>query len=478
MATNIRLSEALELYDKARPAPKCKPCREAVQTALQNFFGLKADSENPIDQEETNTLIRVIERHQAKMRSKKRVTEEELNRVLISRDTEDSAEPKKKKKRSLPLDCVGPRQMWRRQEELLAAVREAATEENTSVAFLLGSLINRHYYHSNRKLANVGKHLMEFEDEADKEKVSVAAASNLKNYNNLGREGYQRVVRTVKTSGQQVADILEKLESGQLKKKAGDQESRQGVTQCPIMDLEVLQSISPLHAGLRFFDFLLKIIYRLECSVFVWSEEQGVLGRCYQFLQAAKKKVRAAVKEGTGVAMDIPDSTGKGGTSTSGNVVHTLLSKQSNIDVLVSLVDEKYHSNLKECISRCYTITKLYNSDMLIDVEAYRQFCKDTKRKLLTDFNGNKTEWIYLTPTVHSILEHGADLIEANDGRGLLSYSESGLECNNKILRLIRISLSRKTSQADNLSDCLTRLAIRSDPEVRAAVPEGRVQTK
>ena len=87
MATNIRLSEALELYDKARPAPKCKPCREAVQTALQNFFGLKADSENPIDQEETNTLIRVIERHQAKMRSKKRVTEEELNRVLISRDT-------------------------------------------------------------------------------------------------------------------------------------------------------------------------------------------------------------------------------------------------------------------------------------------------------------------------------------------------------------------------------------------------------
>jgi len=283
---------------------------------------------------------------------------------------------------------------------------------------------------------------------------------------------------SINRTGQQVADIWEKLESGQLKKKAGDQESRQGVTQCPIMDLEVLQSISPLHAGLRFFDFLLKIIYRLECSVFVWSEEQGVLGRCYQFLQAAKKKVRAAVKEGTGVAMDIPDSTGKGGTSTSGNVVHTLLSKQSNIDVLVSLVDEKYHSNLKECISRCYTITKLYNSDMLIDVEAYRQFCKDTKRKLLTDFNGNKTEWIYLTPTVHSILEHGADLIEANDGRGLLSYSESGLECNNKILRLIRISLSRKTSQADNLSDCLTRLAIRSDPEVRAAVPEGRVQTK
>ena len=52
--------------------------------------------------------------------------------------------------------------------------------------------------------------------------------------------------------------------------------------------------------------------------------------------------------------------------------------------------------------------------------------------------------------------------------------SESGLECNNKVLRLIRISLSRKTSQIENLSDCLEKIWIKSDLEVRTAVPGKR----
>ena len=43
------------------------------------------------------------------------------------------------------------------------------------------------------------------------------------------------------------------------------------------------------------------------------------------------------------------------------------------------------------------------------------------------------------------------------------TYTESGLECNNKVLRLIRIALSRKTNQIDNLNDCICRMWIRSD---------------
>ena len=42
----------------------------------------------------------------------------------------------------------------------------------------------------------------------------------------------------------------------------------------------------------------------------------------------------------------------------------------------------------------------------------------------------------------------------------------------NKLLRLFRIALSRKTSQADNLNDCLNRLWIRSDIQVRNSVPQ------
>ena len=43
---------------------------------------------------------------------------------------------------------------------------------------------------------------------------------------------------------------------------------------------------------------------------------------------------------------------------------------------------------------------------------------------------------------------------------------KEGLEGNNKLLRAIRIKLSRKTSQVDNLEDTLNRMWIQSDPVV------------
>ena len=121
---------------------------------------------------------------------------------------------------------------------------------------------------------------------------------------------------------------------------------------------------------------------------------------------------------------------------------------------------------------------KLYNSSHSINVEAYQEFCSDTKRLLLTAFNKNGKEWIYLTPMVHALLEHSWELIKANNAKGIGAYTESSLECNNKFLRLFRIALSRKTSQIDNLNDCINRLWIRSDVHVRIAVPEKRCLRK
>ena len=82
--------------------------------------------------------------------------------------------------------------------------------------------------------------------------------------------------------------------------------------------------------------------------------------------------------------------------------------------------------------------------------------------------------WIFFTPTIHAfiaLLEHSAELIETNNCQGLGVFSESGLECSNKISRLIRISLSCKTSQIENLSDCLNRMWVRTDIIVLTAIP-------
>ena len=72
-----------------------------------------------------------------------------------------------------------------------------------------------------------------------------------------------------------------------------------------------------------------KIAYHLNAVVFNWSNEENTLGNQFQFLKRSKESVRPQLKEQShlGLAIkDIPDATGKGGTSTTGNVIHALFS--------------------------------------------------------------------------------------------------------------------------------------------------------
>ena len=101
-----------------------------------------------------------------------------------------------------------------------------------------------------------------------------------------------------------------------------------GVTKEPMIEFEDIAMLSPLHSTLRFFDFLLKIIYHLHAKLFIWSDDKRVLSDRYEALKYSKDTVRNYIKEHTNVAVDVPDATGRGGTSTTGNVVHTLLKEE------------------------------------------------------------------------------------------------------------------------------------------------------
>ena len=102
------------------------------------------------------------------------------------------------------------------------------------------------------------------------------------------------------------------------------------------------------------------------------------------YLEIVKKKIRRTNKEETHLAVDIPDSTSKSGTTTTGNVIHSLLSIEKNLNVLVSQVPDIYQDKLHDCISRLYVISKLYNSTFKINVPLFKDFCMETKRLLLT----------------------------------------------------------------------------------------------
>ena len=89
--------------------------------------------------------------------------------------------------------------------------------------------------------------------------------------------------------------------------------------------------------------------------------------------------VRALIKENTGISVDMPDSTGKGGTSTNGNVVHSLLSEEKNLQVIVSLVPDKFQNLLHESLTRSYVILKVYNSSFTKMLRLIKNFAQKPK---------------------------------------------------------------------------------------------------
>ena len=63
-------------------------------------------------------------------------------------------------------------------------------------------------------------------------------------------------------------------------------------------------------------------------------------------------------------------------------------------------------------------------------------------------------------------LGHSSELVESSNETGLLNFTETGLEASNKFLLQYKINYARKTSQIDNLTDCLRLIRDKSEPMV------------
>ena len=101
----------------------------------------------------------------------------------------------------------------------------------------------------------------------------------------------------------------------------------------------------------------------------------------------AKDIVKANLKLRTSLAVNIPDGTGMGGTSTTGNVCHLLFTAQRGD--LAAQVPECYQEDMKELITRFWVIIKLYGSDHQIHTAAYKEFCLETEKFLLSHFRND-----------------------------------------------------------------------------------------
>ena len=250
-----------------------------------------------------------------------------------------------------------------------------------------------------------------------------------------------------------------------VKKHQGDYKDRMGLTQNPISAYNVA-TFPILHALQRGLDYCLKVAYKLNAGFTSWKEDQKQKAK----KKEAKKRIIAMIKAKTGIAVDMPDAVGAGGTSTTGNTARALLFDPEKRQVLIECIPQKVRRD-QECdrvvydefITNLSIILRVVSSKQRINTEHLDHLCNKTELKLVSHWPGFK-----FTPSVHQVLAHSAALISANDSKGLGTLSEEPLEHNNKNLRIYREHLARKTTQHANLSDVITRLWIKSDPIVRS----------
>ena len=132
---------------------------------------------------------------------------------------------------------------------------------------------------------------------------------------------------------------------------SGESSSRLGVTQEPLISENVM-TLSPLHSLLRTFDFIFKLLCLLRAGIFTWSENRNQLGHSYVFYQRSKDEIKTAIKDTLHLSIEVPDSTGKGGTTTNGNAINTLLSNAQNRKLMASFVPVQYQVAMEEVLLR------------------------------------------------------------------------------------------------------------------------------
>ena len=231
-------------------------------------------------------------------------------------------------------------------------------------------------------------------------------------------------------------------------------DDRYNITHPPASDKDIV-SASPLHAYLRCFAWFFKLICHLVAGeTDNWSSSS---------VSETKRVIISFIKERLSILIDAPSI--QGGTSTTGNVARKCLTRDDDKDKdflywILTLVPQEYTQAVTDIYNNIGAILRVYNSSRRVDTEELEFACRGVYRLILEKF-----PWAYVSPTLHKLLAHATGIISHfNDGYGLETLSEEGIDACNKHIRRFRDRLSRKFSFEDNIRDIFIRLISQSDP--------------
>ena len=238
---------------------------------------------------------------------------------------------------------------------------------------------------------------------------------------------------------------------------------RQGLTQQPMSDIEILKQFPITHAYINILRYFLNVVYRINANVRKFN--QRLSAEEWANIKNAKNQFRINAKRTLHMKLDQPDSYGRGGSTNTAGLARRFFGPQNRqkfVDLIYGTRKEKKAFGILH--KKMSVILRLISSKKhQIDYMSLEKYCLDTYVFLRESF-----EFTTVPGVVHHVLAHSAERIKFNGGFGLGEWSEEGLETLHKLVRRFRERLARKTSLKDNLTDVAKHLLIRSDPIIRS----------
>ena len=263
----------------------------------------------------------------------------------------------------------------------------------------------------------------------------------------------------INRSLEEIMEISEQLmdEEGLIKIKSSDYHHRKGVTKKPISQVyDLSYNLPVLHAKINSSKWLLILIMKLNSSqkwhhsskAVRYSKEEKKMENDAKNLLAHKLRMELGIKNSDPSAM------------LTGNLFKTFSSDQGREKLSNMINDEEEREKFKEIHLGLCSIVRIINTQrQKIKLNEFKEFCTEVYLKIVEYW-----PWAVMSPSIHRILAHAGELMEANEGRGLGGESEEGLESVNKFIKSLRKESARKTSTEANFLDCFNHLWMKSSP--------------
>ena len=289
----------------------------------------------------------------------------------------------------------------------------------------------------------------------------------------------------IQRSLEQIWEKLNELTRGltqEIKRETRDYATRLGHTQFAMLPPECkLNPIgtAELHFILHLFGYYKELFQNMKARLILGRlAVRGSKGRGNKIDATDEAALKEAMdyftqkvrEQPLSLLINAPDPHGHGGSVENGNTCRIFLdpkNREAVIAIFSEVATEDEQKALPLFFQEGYVIYHVANAIGEIHVEMFKEYVHNAYIHWKRAFPYQK-----IPNSIHWNLGHLGELSELNDGFATGELSEGSLESIMKILRRYETTLARNTSFVDNATDCLKRIWLQGDPELRLHKPK------